>query len=101
MNKVILMGRLTNDPEIKETTMKIASFTLAVDGINRTDFIKCKAFRKSAETMERYTKKGQKILVEGKWHTDSYDTEGGKKYVNECVVDRFEFMGDADGTDRV
>lgn len=94
MNKVILMGRLTRDPQIKETTMKIASFTLAVERISKdkADFIDCKAFRNTAELMEKYVKKGQRVLIEGKWHTDSYDTENGKRYVSECLVDHFEFV---------
>ena len=94
MNKVILMGRLTKDPVLKEATMKVASFTLAVDRINRdkTDFIDCKAFRVTAEQLAKWVRKGQRVLVEGKWHTDSYDTENGKRYVNECIVDRFEFV---------
>ena len=94
MNKVILMGRLTKDPVLKEGTMKVASFTLAVDRINKDkpDFIDCKAFRVTAEQLAKWVKKGQRVLVEGKWHTDSYDTENGKRYVNECIVDRFEFV---------
>ena len=94
MNKVILLGRLVRDPQLKEATMKIASFTLAVDRINKDkpDYIDCKAFRNAAEQIAKYFTKGQRILVEGKWHTDTYDTENGKRYVNECIVDRFEFV---------
>ena len=94
MNKVILMGRLTSDPQLKETTMKVASFTLAVERINKdkADFINCKAFRNTAEQLAKWVKKGQRVLIEGKWHSDSYDTENGKRYVNECIVDRFEFV---------
>ena len=94
MNKVILMGRLTKDPELKTTPnrLQIARFTLAVDGINKTDFINCVAFAKTAELLQKYVKQGQRVVVEGKWHTDSYDTENGKRYVNECIVDRFEFV---------
>ena len=98
MNKVILMGRLTSDPQLKETTMKVASFTLAVERINKdkADFINCKAFRNTAEQLAKWVKKGQRVLIEGKWHTDSYDTENGKRYVNECLVDHFEFVEKAD-----
>ena len=94
MNKVFLLGRLTKDPELKTTPkgLQIARFTLAVDGINKTDFINCVAFAKTAELLQKYVKQGQRLAVEGRWNTDSYDTDNGRKYINECNVDRIEFI---------
>lgn len=94
MNKVFLLGRLTKDPELKTTPkgLQIARFTLAVDGINKTDFINCVAFAKTAELLQKYVKQGQRLAVEGRWNTDSYDTDNGRKYINECNIDRIEFI---------
>lgn len=101
MNKVILMGRLTRDPEIhvaqSEQPLTIAMFTLAVDRRNRNseqiaDFITCKAFGKTAEFAEKYLAKGTKILIEGRWQTGSYKNKDGQTvYTNECIVDQMEF----------
>lgn len=97
MNKVILMGRLTRDPEIRWTennSMAIAKFTVAVDRVKRdkADFINCVAFDKTAEFVEKYITKGTKVLVDGSWRTDNYDNKEGKKvYTNNCVVDHIEF----------
>lgn len=100
MNKVILLGRLTNDPEIRysQEGMCIASFTLAVDrrikkeGQPTADFIRCTAFNKGGEFAEKYLKKGTKIALEGHWQTGSYkNQEGVMIYTNDCIVDRLEF----------
>lgn len=96
MNKVILMGRLTRDPEIRHSQdMAIAKFTLAVDRRGKdkeTDFISCTAFGKTAEFCEKYIKKGTKIALEGRWQTGSYtNKEGTKIYTNDCIVDQCEF----------
>lgn len=102
MNKVILLGRLTKDPEIRYSAgaeqKAIAKFSLAVDrafkkeGEQSADFINCVAFGKSAEFAEKYFRKGQKILVEGRWQTGSYtDKSGGKVYTNDCIVEHFDF----------
>jgi len=101
MNKVILLGRLTRDPEIRYSAgaeaKAVAKFTLAVDrrfkreGEQSADFINCTAFGKSAEFCEKYFRKGQKILVEGHWQTGSYEKNGTKYYTNDCIIEQMDF----------
>lgn len=102
MNKVILMGRLTRDPDIRytqgENSMAVARFTLAVDRRFKrdnqptADFISCICFRKTAEFVEKYCKKGTKLAVDGSWQTGSYtNKDGNKVYTNDCLVDNCEF----------
>lgn len=102
MNRVILMGRLARDPEIRytqgENSMVVARFTLAVDRRFKrdnqptADFISCICFRKTAEFVEKYCKKGTKLVVEGSWQTGSYtNKDGNKVYTNDCLVDNCEF----------
>lgn len=104
MNKVILMGRLTRDPDVRysqgENSLAIARFTLAVDrrfkreGSNdqTADFISCVAFGKTAEFCERYTHQGTKLVVEGRIQTGSYtNKDGNKVYTTEVVVENTEF----------
>lgn len=104
MNKVILMGRLTRDPEVRYTTgdnqMAIARYTLAVDrkfsrnnddGPN-ADFIPCICYGKAAEFVERYLKKGTKMAITGRIQTGSYTNRDGEKvYTTEVVVEDQEF----------
>lgn len=102
MNKVILMGRLTRDPDIRYTQgnepMAIARYTLAVDRKVRkeneanADFISCVAFGKNAEFAERYLRQGTKIVVEGRIQTGSYTNKDGYKvYTTDVVVENTEF----------
>lgn len=103
MNKVILMGRLTKDPEIRHTqsgenNLTIAMYTLAVDrkfkrdGEPTADFITCKAFGKGGEFAEKYLHKGIKIAITGRIQTGSYTDKDGKKvYTTEVVVEEHEF----------
>lgn len=103
MNKVILMGRLTRDPEIRysqgDNAMAIARYTLAVDrrfnrngDENSADFIGCVAFGKSAEFAERYLHKGTKIVATGRIQTGSYtNRDGVKVYTTDVVVEDQEF----------
>lgn len=96
MNKVILMGRLTADPEIRynsRTGEPVAGYTLAVDrGENAADFIRCAAFQKQAEFAEKYLKKGTKILIEGAIRTGSYTNRDGQKvHTTDVYVNRHEF----------
>lgn len=98
MNKAILMGRLTRDPEVRYTQgqdpMAVARYTLAVDrrGKEEADFISCVAFRKAAEFAEKYLKKGTKILVAGRIQTGSYtNREGRKIYTTDIIVEEQEF----------
>ena len=104
MNKVILMGRLTRDPEIRYTQgdnpMCIARYTLAVDRRfnrnnddgNNADFIPCVCFGKSAEFVEKYLLKGTKMAVIGRIQTGSYtNRDGVKVYTTEVVIEEQEF----------
>nr|WP_296029279.1 single-stranded DNA-binding protein [uncultured Dorea sp.] len=104
MNKVILMGRLTRDPEIKssqgEKSTTIARYTLAVDrrfrrnndGEQSADFIGCVAFGKSAEFAEKYFRQGIKVVVTGRIQTGSYTNKDGQKvYTTDVVVEDQEF----------
>lgn len=104
MNKVILMGRLTRDPDIRYSTgdnaMAIARYTLAVDrrfrrnndGEATADFIGCVAFGKSAEFAEKYFRQGLKIVVTGRIQTGSYVNKDGQKvYTTDVVVEDQEF----------
>lgn len=103
MNKVILMGRLTRDPEVRysqgENAMAIARYTLAVDRrFNRNndeqsaDFINCVAFGRAGEFSEKYFRKGLKVLVTGRIQTGSYTNKDGVKvYTTDVVVEEQEF----------
>ena len=99
MNTVILMGRLTRDPEVRQTTgnepMTIARYTLAVDRRTKdktADFINCVAFGKNAEFAEKYLKQGTKIALNGHIQTGSYTNRDGKKvYTTDVVVESQEF----------
>ena len=98
-NKVFLMGRLTKDPEIRgEGTALVSRYTLAVDrkytrsGEKETDFINCVGFGKTAEFVERYLKKGTKILVTGRIQTGSYTNKDGQKiYTTDVIVEDHDF----------
>ena len=102
MNKVILMGRLTRDPEVRYSqganSLAIARYTLAVDrrfrreGEATADFINCVAFGKQAEFSERYLRQGVKIAVTGRIQTGSYTNRDGQKvYTTDVVVEEQEF----------
>ena len=102
MNKVILMGRLTRDPEVRysagENSLAIARYTLAVDrrfrrdGEATADFISCVSFGRTAEFAEKYFRQGLKIVVSGRIQTGSYtNREGQKVYTTEVVVEEQEF----------
>ena len=107
MNKVILMGRLTRDPEVRysqgERSMAIARYTLAVDRRGRrgqdggsdqqsADFINCVAFGRTAEFAEKYLKQGTKMVVSGRIQTGSYtNRDGVKVYTTEVVIEEQDF----------
>ena len=106
MNKVILMGRLTADPELRQTTSGIAScrFTVAVNrrfadkntGERQADFISCTAWRQTAEFVSRYFRKGSMICVEGTLRTGSYADRNHPDvthYTTDVFVDNVEFAG--------
>lgn len=98
MNKVILSGRLTKDPEIRyggsDKKLAIASFSLAVDTRKKddTDFFDCVCFGKTAEFIEKYVIKGTKILIDGEVHNNNYtDKNGNKHYGMKFIVNQVEF----------
>ena len=105
MNKVILMGRLTRDPNVRYTqqngsqeSMCVARYTLAVDrrgardGQQSADFIPCVAFGKNGEFAEKYLKQGTKIVVTGRIQTGSYTNRDGQKvYTTDVVIEEQEF----------
>lgn len=102
MNKIILMGRLTRDPEIRysqgENSLQIARYSIAVDrrfkrnGEDEADFFNCTAFGKQAEFVERYLKKGTKVLVSGRLQNDNYtNKEGQKVFSVQIITEEIEF----------
>lgn len=111
MNKVMLIGRLTADPELRQTQSGIAScqFTVAVDrrfadkntGERQADFIRCQAWRQTAEFVSKYFSKGKMIAVEGSLRTGSYQDKNHPDvmhYTTDLMVDNVEFCGDKTGT---
>lgn len=101
MNSVITIGNLTRDPDVRytESGLAIARFSVALnrgkdkDGNDRgADYPSCIAFGKTAELMERYVRKGDKIAVEGHIQTGSYEKDGKKVYTTDVVADRVEFL---------
>lgn len=105
MNRVILMGRLTRDPDVKysqgEKSIAVARYTLAVDrrgkkdsdsNEQQADFISCVAFDRSGEFAEKYFRQGMRVLISGRIQTGSYTNKEGKKvYTTDVVVESQEF----------
>lgn len=111
MNKVILMGRLTRDPEVRYTAgdnaIVVARYTLAVDrkfqreGEPGADFIPCVAFDKRAEFAEKYLRKGTKIVISGRISTGKYTNKDGQTvYTTEVVIEECEFAESKAGSGR-
>ena len=102
INRTILVGRLTKDPELRYTSSNLAvvKFTLAVNrtfagpsGEREADFIQCVVWRKQAENLARFVRKGSLIGVEGRIQTGSYDDKDGiRKYTTEVVCDSVQFL---------
>lgn len=102
MNRIILLGRLVKDPDVKVTTSgkTVCTFTLAVDrpfsgkdGKREADFINIQTWNKTAELIGNYVSKGQRLLVDGRLQIRSYDgKDGNKHYVTEVIADRVEFI---------
>ena len=102
MNKVILTGRLTRDPELRSTSsgLEVASFSIAVnrnfknkEGNVEADFFNVSVFGKQAENVSKYCFKGSQVGVEGRLQSRSYDAQDGtKRYVTDVVADRVEFL---------
>ena len=103
MNKIILVGRLTKDPEVRTTSagFNTVNFTVAVnrnfknkDGNYDADFLPCVAFRNTADFISKFFKKGSMISLDGRVQTWNYDAQdGSKRYVTEVVVENVEFVG--------
>lgn len=102
LNKVILAGRLTKNPEMSKTTsdVTVTKFTVAIDrkyqkdGERQADFINCVAFRKTAEFIHQWFAKGQAIIVVGQIQTRSWEAEDGqKRYATEVIVEEANFCG--------
>jgi single-strand DNA-binding protein len=101
MNRVILVGRITKDPEVKQTqtNIPVVSFTLAVNrqftdaqGEKQADFIQCVVWRKQAENLARFVKKGALLGVEGRIQTRQYEAENGTRYITEVLCDSIQFL---------
>ena len=98
MNKVILKGRLTSTPELKQTPNGVAvtKFTVAVNrrfDREKTDFINCEAWRNTAEFISKFFCKGKEIAVIGELHIDKTEKDGKTNYITNVVVDEAEFCG--------
>lgn len=103
MNKVILIGRLARDPELRTTptNVSVATFSIAVSrpftpqgGQPETDFINCVIWRRQAENLAKYCHKGSQIAVEGRIQTRNYTAQdGSKRYVTEVMCDNITFLG--------
>lgn len=101
INRVVLIGRLTRDPELRKTRSgtSVCSFTLAVnrrqnqDGTQDADFINCVAWNKLADNIQLYQKKGNQLGIEGRINTRSYDNQQGQKvYVTEVIAENVQFL---------
>jgi single-strand DNA-binding protein len=101
MNRVILVGRITKDPELKKTAQDIAviNFTIAVNrnytdqkGEKQADFVSCVVWRKQAENVAKYVSKGMLLGVEGRIQTRQYESETGMKYITEVLCDSVQFL---------
>lgn len=98
MNKLFLMGRLTKDPDIKGSDKPVARFSIAVDrrykdsnGNYPTDFFNLVSFGRCAEFVEKYLKKGTKVVVEGEIWNNNYEKDGKKVYQDQLIANNVEF----------
>ena len=101
MNKVIIIGNLIRDVELKAMPngTEVCNFTIAVrrnfqnsNGDYESDFINCVSYKKTAEIISRYTKKGDKLAVEGRINTRNYEKDGHKIYITEIIVENIQFL---------
>lgn len=101
INRVILVGRITKDPELKSTQSNVnfVNFTLAVNrqfadqsGERQADFIQCVVWRRQAENLAQYIRKGALLGVEGRIQTRSYEADGSMRYITEVVCDSVQFL---------
>lgn len=104
INKVILLGRLTRDPEVKDANgIAVTKFSIATSKTwkddsgekqEKAEFHNLVAFRKTAELVGKYLTKGRQVFVEGELSTTSYEKDGVKKYKTEIIANHVEFLGD-------
>lgn len=99
MNKVILVGNLGGDPEMKFTSSGkgVCSFSLATQGMGKdapADWHKVEAWEKTAEFISKYFSKGSKMVLEGRIKYETYEKDGEKRYATKIIADRVEFAGD-------
>jgi len=107
MNKVVLIGRLTRDPELRYTGQgtPVASFSLAVnrrkqkDKPQEADFIRCVAWGATGENLSKYQSKGNQIAVHGRIQTGSYEKDGRKVYTTDVIAEEIEFLGSKKSSD--
>jgi len=106
MNNVVLIGRLTKDPEVRyapESQMAVATFAIAIDRASKdkgADFPKITCFGKTAELVEKFISKGRLVGIQGRIQTGSYkNKEGATVYTTEVVADRIEFLDRGEKTD--
>lgn len=111
MNKVVLIGRLTKDPDLKyiaESGTPVSNFVLAVSRPKRNgqdkseaDFITCVAFGKTAETIAQYLTKGRQLAIAGSIRTGSYEAQdGSKRYTTSVYIESFDFIDSGNGVNR-
>jgi single-strand DNA-binding protein len=98
MNKIILKGRLTSNPELRRTPsdIPVCSFTVAVNrrfDRDKADFINCEAWRQTGEFVNKYFAKGQEILVVGELHIDKSERDGETRFFTKVVADEVDFCG--------
>ena len=102
MNKIILKGRLTSNPELRRTPsdVSVCSFTVAVNrrfDRDRTDFINCEAWRQTGEFVNKYFAKGQEILIVGELHIDKSERDGETRFFTKVVAEEVDFCGSKSG----
>lgn len=108
MNKVILIGRLTADPELRYTPSgtEVSTVTVAVDRMPNqngevvADFIRCIVWGKSAENLAKYMSKGRQIAVEGRLQVRNWEQDGSKRWATEVVVERVQYLGSKSAEDQ-
>ena len=104
LNRVVIIGRLTRDPELRYTPngVAVATFTLAVDrsfakeGQQQTDFIMCQVWQKQAENVAKYLSKGKLAAVDGRLNIDTYEKDGEKKWITKVVAENVRFLSPKD-----
>ena len=100
MNKVELIGRMTKDAELRQTSngLNVTSFTIAIprrksrDESPNADFVNCTAFNRNAENITKYFKKGQRIAIVGRLQSSSYEVDGKRVYRMDVIVDEVDFI---------